>query len=138
MAMLQVVAAVIQRGGRILVCRRKAEQSHPLQWEFPGGKVEPGENPEQALARELGEELGITGATGIEMTRYQFAYPGKPAIELIFYRVQSFAGEPENLVFHEMQWELPSRLPELDFVEGDLAFIRGLASPANAVRMENY
>ena len=114
-AMLQVVAGVIQRDGRILICRRKREQSHPLQWEFPGGKVEPGETPEQGLARELTEELGMP-ASAVRNPR------------LIFYQVQSFAGEPENLVFHEMRWELPARLRELDFVEGDLAFIRGLSA----------
>ena len=53
--MIQVVAAIIERDGRILVGQRQASQSHPLQWEFPGGKVEPGETPEQALARELEE-----------------------------------------------------------------------------------
>ncbi|MGA9625820.1 MAG: NUDIX domain-containing protein, partial [Bryobacteraceae bacterium] len=64
--MVQVVAGVIERQGRCLICRRKREQSHPLKWEFPGGKVEPGETPEQALTRELEEELGILGAAGQE------------------------------------------------------------------------
>ena len=59
--MVQVVAAIIERDGRILICRRTREQSHALKWEFPGGKVEPGETPEQAVERELEEELGIDG-----------------------------------------------------------------------------
>jgi 8-oxo-dGTP diphosphatase len=125
--MLQVVAAIIERDGRILIGRRKPEQSHPLQWEFPGGKVEPGETPEQALARELAEELSILHAAGPEITRQKFTYPGKDPIELIFYNVESFAGEPENRVFHEMRWEIPSALPALDFVEGDRDFLRRFA-----------
>jgi 8-oxo-dGTP diphosphatase len=125
--MLQVVAAIIEREGRILICRRTAAQSHPLQWEFPGGKVEPGESPAGALARELEEELGITGAAGEEIARYDFAYPGKTPIELIFIRVARFAGEPRNLIFHEMSWEPPERLAAFDFVEGDRDFIRALA-----------
>jgi len=122
--MVQVVAAIIERRGRILICRRKPEQSHPLQWEFPGGKVEPCETPEQALARELEEELGIVGAVGQEIMRYQYTYPGKDTIELIFFRVTEFAGEPRNVVFHEMRWEPAANLAEFDFVEGDMEFLR--------------
>ena len=75
--MVQVVAAVLQSEDKILVGQRMPEQSHPLKWEFPGGKVEPGESPEQALARELEEELGIRGAAGELMTRYSLPIPGK-------------------------------------------------------------
>jgi 8-oxo-dGTP diphosphatase len=121
--MVQVVAAIIERDGRILIGQRQASQSHPLQWEFPGGKVEAGETPEQALARELEEELSIRDATGAEITRYQYTYPGKDPILLIFLRVQNFTGEPQNLVFHEMRWEVASRLPDFDFVEGDRDFL---------------
>ena len=122
--MVQVVAAIIERRGRFLICRRKPEQSHPLQWEFPGGKVEPGETPELALARELEEELGIVGAAGHEIMRYQHTYPGRDTILLIFFRVREFGGEPRNVVFHEMRWEPPAKLAEFDFVEGDIEFIR--------------
>jgi 8-oxo-dGTP diphosphatase len=122
--MVQVVAAIIERQGRFLICRRKPEQSHPLQWEFPGGKVEPGETPEQALARELEEELGILGAAGQEIMRYQYTYPGRDPILLIFFRVREFLGEPRNVVFHEMRWEPAAKLTEFDFLEGDIDFIR--------------
>jgi 8-oxo-dGTP diphosphatase len=122
--MVQVVAGIIERQGRFLICRRKPEQSHPLKWEFPGGKVEPGETPEQALARELEEELGIVGAAGQVIMRYQHTYPGRDTITLIFFRVREFGGEPRNVIFHEMRWEPPAKLAEFDFVEGDAQFIR--------------
>jgi 8-oxo-dGTP diphosphatase len=125
--MLQVVAGILEREGEILICRRTAEQSHPLQWEFPGGKVEPGESPSQALARELEEELAITDASGEEITRYTYAYPGRSPILLIFFRVTSFRGEPRNLVFHEIRWEQPGMLANFDFVEGDTDFLRTFA-----------
>ncbi|MDR3703765.1 MAG: (deoxy)nucleoside triphosphate pyrophosphohydrolase [Candidatus Sulfopaludibacter sp.] len=125
--MVQVVAAIIEREGRILICRRTREQAHALKWEFPGGKVEPGESPDQALARELEEELGLRQTAGTEITRYEFCYPGKPPILLIFFRVMQFQGEPANRIFHEMRWEEPARLADFDFVEGDLQFIRELA-----------
>src|ERR1017187_9649532 len=94
--MVQVVAAVLQSGDKILVGQRMPQQSHPLKWEFPGGKVEPGESPEQALARELEEELGISGASGEGMTRYLFTYPGKDPIQLIFFRVPHFSRHPRK------------------------------------------
>jgi 8-oxo-dGTP diphosphatase len=128
--MVQVVAAVIEREGAILVGQRTAEQSHPLKWEFPGGKVEPGESPAQALERELEEELGIRGAAGEELTRYQYQYAGKRLIELIFIRVHTFHGEPANLIFHELRWERKRDLPALDFVEGDRPFLDGIYTSA--------
>jgi 8-oxo-dGTP diphosphatase len=126
--MLQVVAAIIERSGRVLICRRRPDQSHPLQWEFPGGKVEPGESPAAALARELEEELGISGATGDAIARYEFAYPGKPPVGLIFYRILEFSGQPLNLIFQEMRWTPRETLGEFDFVEGDREFLAGFAS----------
>jgi 8-oxo-dGTP diphosphatase len=131
-AMVQVVAAILERDGNVLIGRRQPEQSHPLKWEFPGGKVEPGETPEQALTRELEEELAIGGAAGIEITRYQFQYSGKDTIELIFFRVQSYFGEPQNRIFHEMRWAPVAELGSFDFVEGDRDFIRTFAGAHGA------
>jgi 8-oxo-dGTP diphosphatase len=128
--MIQVVAAIIEREGSILVGQRTAAQSHPLQWEFPGGKVEAGESPEQALARELEEELAIRGAISTEIARYHFAYPGKNPIELIFLRVTSFEGEPQNLIFHDMRWQPAMSLGELNFLEGDRDFLSGIYTGA--------
>jgi 8-oxo-dGTP diphosphatase len=126
--MVEVVAAILEREGKILICRRRPGQSHALKWEFPGGKVEEGESPAAALARELEEELGIAGARGVEIAGYEYTYPGKKPIRLFFFRVESYTGEPRNLIFHEMRWEPPERLAEFDFVEGDREFLRSLAA----------
>ena len=125
--MVQVVAAILEMGGKILIGQRKPEQAHPLQWEFPGGKVEAEETPPEALARELGEELGITGISSEEITRYHYAYPGKSSIELIFFRVTSYEGEARNRIFHDLRWEEVRRLHGYDFLEGDRDFLRMLA-----------
>jgi 8-oxo-dGTP diphosphatase len=124
MQLTTVVAAVIEREGRILIGQRKRTGQHPLKWEFPGGKVEAGETPEAAVARELGEELGIAAAVEAEITRYQYEYPGRAPILLIFYRVTEFAGEPQNLDFEQIVWVERRRLGEYDFLEGDREFIR--------------
>ena len=125
--MVQVVAAIIEREGRILICRRTARQSHALKWEFPGGKVEPGESPEQALRRELEEELALLAVSGSEITRYEYTYPGKAPILLIFFRVAGYEGEPVNRIFEEIRWEAPKHLQSFDFVEGDTRFLKELA-----------
>ena len=130
--MVQVVAAILERDGNVLIGRRQPEQSHPLKWEFPGGKVEPGETPEQALARELEEELSIGNAAGSEIMRYQYQYSGKDPIVLIFFRIQSYSGKPQNLIFHEMRWVPITQLATFDFVEGDRDFIRTFAGAHRA------
>src|SRR5262249_27304599 len=104
--------------------RRKPEQSHPLKWEFPGGKVEAGETPAQAISRELEEELAIQDAAGEEIARYEDRYPGRDPVVLIFFRVRSFAGEPRNCIFHEMRWAPQHELNGFDFLEGDRDFLR--------------
>jgi 8-oxo-dGTP diphosphatase len=121
-----VVAAVIERGGSILIGQRKSAGAHPLKWEFPGGKVNPDESPEAAIIRELEEELGIRACLESEITRYQYRYPGKQPILLIFYLVRNFDEEPVNRAFQQIVWECPERLPEYDFLEGDLDFISTL------------
>jgi 8-oxo-dGTP diphosphatase len=126
--MVQVVAAILERDGKILICQRRPEQSHALQWEFPGGKVEGGETPAQALERELAEELGIAGARGEQIASYEYTYPGKKPIVLFFFRVSSYSGEPRNLIFHEMRWEAAAQLGNFNFVEGDREFLRSLAA----------
>jgi 8-oxo-dGTP diphosphatase len=125
--MTNVVAAIIERNGEILICQRRQDHAHPLKWEFPGGKVEPGELPTDALRRELDEELAIEAVIGPEVTRYEFSYPGKQAILLIFYRVSEFTGEPRNRVFAQIRWETPARLRDYDFLEGDVDFVRTLS-----------
>src|SRR5580765_1239531 len=87
---MDVVAAIIERDGKVLICQRKAGQRHAGKWEFPGGKVEPGEEFSSALARELAEELGIAAEIGEEITRYEYAYAGSGPIQLIFYKVVRF------------------------------------------------
>jgi 8-oxo-dGTP diphosphatase len=128
-----VVAAIIERNGRILICRRSATQPHPLKWEFPGGKVEPGEEPRAALARELREELAIEARVGSRISGYEYCYPGRKPIRLVFYRVDGFEGEPRNLVFDSFTWEVPSRLPDYDFLEGDVVFLTSLQGGARTV-----
>jgi 8-oxo-dGTP diphosphatase len=127
-AEIQVVAAVIERGGLILIGQRKHGARHAFKWEFPGGKVEPGETPEVALARELREELGIQAVIGAELAGYDVRYPGGPLTHLRFYRVTEFAGEPRNLDFERIVWEHRSRLMDYDFLEGDIAFVQLLTT----------
>jgi mutator protein MutT len=123
-----VVAAVIVRNGAVLICQRRQSDNHPLKWEFPGGKVEPGESPPAALERELAEELDIRAAIGPQIERFEYAYPGRPPILLLFYLVQEFEGEPVNLAFEQIRWEPAGRLPGYDFLEADVHFVTRLAS----------
>ncbi len=125
--MKRVVAALIVRDGKILVCQRTRHQTMPLKWEFPGGKIEEGEQPRDALRRELEEELGIHATIGDEVSRIQHEYPNGGMVELRFFVVREYAGEVENRIFKDTQWAGPKDLPALDFLEADLTLVRDLA-----------
>lgn len=122
-----VVAAVLQRDGRYLIGQRMAGDRHALKWEFPGGKVEAGETPKEALRRELREELGIEARVGPEIARYEQCASGRPPLVLLFHSVESFEGEPQPRTFEQIVWERAEALPDYDFLDGDLDFIRRLA-----------
>ena len=124
---LLVSAGIILRNGQILVGQRRRSDRHPLKWEFPGGKVEHGESPQQALVRELREELQIQAKVGTELARYEHEYPGGSRVHLLFFSVPEFTGEPTARVFEQICWTDLHLLPELDFLDGDLDFIRRLA-----------
>jgi 8-oxo-dGTP diphosphatase len=118
--MLQVVAALIEMDGFILLCRRKAnEKRFPLKWEFPGGKVESGETAQEAIIRELQEELGIRVIASEEAISYTYAYPGERPIRLMFFRITQFDGTVQNRQFEQISWLRSSKLPEYDILEGD-------------------
>ncbi len=99
-----------------------------LKWEFPGGKVEPGEQPEQALRRELEEELGICATIGARVAHVRHAYRNGGAVDLQFFAVHEYEGELVNQIFNEMRWTLLEELPTFDFLAADRGLVRDLAA----------
>jgi 8-oxo-dGTP diphosphatase len=126
--MKRVVAALIQKDGKLLVCQRTRHQTMPLKWEFPGGKIENGEQPRDALRRELDEELGVLATIGDEVARIRHEYPNHAMVELRFFVVREYQGELENRIFRDIQWAAPKDLPKFDFLEADLTLVRDLAA----------
>lgn len=126
--MKRVVAGLIVKDGKLLVCQRTRHQTMPLKWEFPGGKIEEGEQPRDALRRELEEELGIHAKIDHEVARIQHEYPNGGMVELRFFLVREYAGKLENRIFKEIRWSLPTDLPKYDFLEADLTLVRDLAA----------
>ncbi|MBI3934149.1 MAG: (deoxy)nucleoside triphosphate pyrophosphohydrolase [Acidobacteria bacterium] len=123
-----MVAALIWRQGSLLICQRKATGSFPGKWEFPGGKVEPEEEPRAALQRELFEELGIRAEIGEELARLEHQYTEGPTVRLLFYAVTQFEGVPENRVFQQILWVQPHQLLHFDFLEADQPLIERIAA----------
>ena len=126
--MKRVVAALITKNGKLLVCQRTRHQTMPLKWEFPGGKIEEREQPRDALYRELEEELGILATIGDEVARIRHEYPNGGMVELRFFVVREYQGEIENRIFKDIQWAQPGDLPKYDFLEADLTLVRDLAA----------
>ncbi|MHB1021113.1 MAG: (deoxy)nucleoside triphosphate pyrophosphohydrolase [Acidobacteriaceae bacterium] len=126
-----VVAALILRdtdsGLEVLICQRKPDQAMAMKWEFPGGKIEPGESPEEALRRELDEELGIQATIGPRLTRLRHNYRNGGAVDLQFFVVREFIGQLEMRVCNDMCWSSLKALPGYDFLAADLGLIRDLA-----------
>jgi 8-oxo-dGTP diphosphatase len=125
--MKRVVAALILKDGKILVCQRTRHQVMPLKWEFPGGKIEEGEQPRDALRRELDEELGIDALIGDEVSRIVHTYPGGGSVELRFFVVNQYTGEIENKIFKDVQWAERKDLPSYDFLDADQGLVKELA-----------
>jgi 8-oxo-dGTP diphosphatase len=123
----QVVAALILREDEILCCERTEHQALPLKWEFPGGKIEPGEEARAALHRELDEELGIAAEIGPRVAQLQHHYQNGNAVELQFFVVEQFEGELQNRIFREIRWVKRNQLPSLDFLDADRELVRTLA-----------
>lgn len=126
--MKRVVAALIVQDGKLLVCQRTRHQTMPLKWEFPGGKIEEGEQPRDAMRRELDEELGIQATVGDELARIQHEYPNGGMVELRFFVVREYKGELENRIFKDIQWAEPKDLLKFDFLEADLTLVNDLAA----------
>jgi 8-oxo-dGTP diphosphatase len=122
-----VVAALIARAGEVLVARRKEEGERAGLWEFPGGKVEPGEGERAALARELREELGVRVQVGELYSRLEHIYPDLQ-VELALYRARLHDDEePRPLTAQELRWVPLRELPALSFCEADVPVLTRLA-----------
>ena len=125
-----VVAALLFDQGRLLICQRSPHGRFPNKWEFPGGKVEPGESARDALRRELVEELGITAEIGDEVWSTDYQYPGYPPVRLHFFSVRRYSSTPENRVFQEILWVNLRDLTVYDFLEADRPLVEQLQSGA--------
>ena len=123
-----VAAALIVRNGEVLIGQRREDQPMASLWEFPGGKIEAGESPEQALARELSEELGIQASIGAPVTHIRHNYRHGGAVDLQFFAVHEFAGEIDNQIYQQVRWVRLEDLTTYDFLAADRGLIRDLAA----------
>jgi len=128
--MRTVVAAVIERTDRcLLIGQRKRDDTSPLRWEFPGGKVEPGETPQAALARELKEELGATLQKSMPIGRTVHKYAATPEdLEILFYAAEIGESEISPRAFEQIAWVLPKELGAYDFLAANAQLVAQLAT----------
>ena len=122
-----VVAGLMARDGRVLITQRRADQALPLQWEFPGGKVEPGEAPADALSRELREEIGV----GVEVGRiWDVLFHAYPTFDLVMlvYACRITGGEPRAVEVADVQWVKTAELPAWDILPADRPLVDRLVS----------
>jgi 8-oxo-dGTP diphosphatase len=128
--MMTVVAAVIERSDRrLLIGQRRRNDTSPLKWEFPGGKIREGESPEAALARELQEELGVTLVKSIEIGRVRHRYAETPGeLEIRFFAAAIFESELAPSTFEKVAWVLPKELSDYDFLAANRELIAQLAT----------
>ena len=120
---MKVTAGVLARGDCVLVCQRPPGGHHPGKWEFPGGKLEPGEDLPACMRRELEEELGIEATVGPVLWETRHQYPDRDPVELTFFRIAQYAGTLTNRVFAALAWVPIEDLATVDFLDGDREFV---------------
>ena len=123
-----VAAALILRDKEVLIGQRRPDQPMGPLWEFPGGKIEPGESPQEALTRELSEELGIRAEVGPAVTRIRHHYRRGGAVDLQFFAVREFSGEIDNQIYQQVRWVKLEDLPGYDFLAADRGLVKDLAA----------
>ncbi len=135
--MKEVAVGIITKDNRILACQRTEDVAYGLKWEFPGGKIEPGESPRDALRRELKEELDIEAEIGEEFHRQEWDYSndqnGKhagSAFRVFYFLVPSFRGTILNRAFHQLRWVSPEELSDMDILEGNRETVNLLIADA--------
>jgi len=131
--MKEVAVGIIVQQGLVLACQRKADVAYPLKWEFPGGKIEDGESPRQALRRELHEELDIDATIGAEFHRQEWDYSANGAsgaVRVFYLLVDSFRGQIFNRTFQQVRWVSAEELSRMDILEGNRETVNLLISHA--------
>ena len=122
---LVVAAAILDGSGRVLIAERPAGKHMAGRWEFPGGKVAPGESEAAALARELAEELGIEVIGARPVMRLRHPYPDR-TVELSMWVVENYRGEPQALDGQRLKWVSRAQLGREDLLEADRPFVAAL------------
>ena len=129
-----VVGGLIHQNQKILICQRKEEGDHPLKWEFPGGKLKDNENNEEALRRELKEELNLEIVEMCFFDEYLYEYEKlSKKLKLIFFQIFKFEGQIQNKVHQQLKWIDISNLSDYDFLEGDLKIINKLINNDSSI-----
>ena len=122
---MKVTAGILEENGKVLIARRKPGKHMGGKWEFPGGKIEPGESPEQALTRELEEELTVRAHVGELLCTTSYEGHGV-SLELLVYRVMGFEGVPALREHQEMRWVSPEELSAFDLADSDRCVVKKL------------
>ena len=125
--MIRVTAAIIQKDNKILIAQRRKDKNLGLKWEFPGGKIDKNETPEECLSRELKEEFGIKTKVGKFITNSIYKYPNIE-IDLMAYYVEYLDGEFKLIDHERIEWVSKDNLKEFDFAEADIPIIEKLLS----------
>ena len=126
---IKVVAGLILQNNKLLICQRPNFKDHPLKWEFPGGKIKNDETNEEALIREINEELSINIINYEELISYNFNYKNlNKKVFIYFYLVNNFNGKVLNNFHKELKWIEIKDIREYDFLEGDLKIIDYISS----------
>ncbi len=126
---IKVVAGLILQNNKLLICQRPNFKDHPLKWEFPGGKIKNDETNEEALIREINEELSINIINYEELISYNFIYKDlNKKVFIYFYLVNNFSGKVLNNFHKELKWIEIKDIREYDFLEGDLKIIDHISS----------